>query len=218
MKSRIRSRTTGMVRVGALGLSALLMAGCAAGPGTGKMPGLDNSSAPPPASVTTRPAPNGGSTAAPSPSDDLALTAPDSPSAPAKMVCGEETRNNIARILALASPPLTTDSWADKLYTCTYALPTGPLVLSVKEAADTAAARAYFERQQQSSAQAAPIEGLANLGLPAFQTPASAVFVKDSFVLTVDASALPATVGPQQVSRGAFAYQIATTVLACWSE
>ncbi|WP_251046237.1 hypothetical protein [Arthrobacter sp. ISL-85] len=146
------------------------------------------------------------------------MTPADSPSAAAKMVCGEETRNNIARILALASPPRTTDSWADKLYTCTYALPEGPLVLSVKEAPDPAAARAFFDKQQQSTGQAAPIEGLANLGFPAFQTPASAVFAKDNFVLTVDASALPAGLGPHQVSRDALAYQAATAVLACWSE
>lgn len=134
------------------------------------------------------------------------------------MVCGEETRANIVRILALPSPPGTSASWADKLYTCTYALPGRALVLSVKEAADPNAAHAYFQEQQRTTAAAAPVEGLANLGFPAFQTPASAVFVKDNFVLTVDAAALPETLGPHQVTRGAFAYQVATTVLACWSE
>lgn len=134
------------------------------------------------------------------------------------MVCGEETRANIVRILALPTPPRSTDSWADRLYTCTYALPAGPLVLSVKEAADPGAGRAHFERLQRTTAQAERIAGLANLGLPAFQTPASSVFVKDSFVLTVDATALPATLGPHQVSRNAFTYEVATAVLACWSE
>ena len=146
-------------------------------------------------------------------------TAEDSPSASARMVCGEETRANIVRILALPSPPPTTDAWADKLYTCTYALPAGSLVLSVKEAADPAAAHADFDGLQRSTASARPIEGMANLGLPAFETSAgSVVFVKDSFVLTVDAAALPATLGPHGVSRSAFAYEVATAVLACWSE
>lgn len=134
------------------------------------------------------------------------------------MICAEETKSNVVRILALTSPPRTADSWAEKLYTCTYALPGGALVLSVKETADPGTARSYFDRLEGASTGAAPIEGLANLGFPAFQTPASAVFVKDNFVLTVDASALPGTLGPDHITRDAFAYQVATTILACWSE
>ena len=134
------------------------------------------------------------------------------------MVCADETRSNVTRILSLSRPPETKETWTDKLYTCAYALPAGSLVLSVKEAADPSAARAYFDGLQRTTAGAAPIEGLANLGFPAFQTPASAVFVKDNFVLTVDAAALAATVGPHNVSRSAFAYEVATAVLACWSE
>ncbi|WP_283481182.1 hypothetical protein [Pseudarthrobacter sp. PH31-O2] len=118
----------------------------------------------------------------------------------------------------MSSAPGTTDSWVDNLYTCTYALPQGSFVLSVQEAADPDAAHAYVRDLQRSTDAAAPIEGLANLGFPAFQTPTSAAFVKDNFVLTVDAAALPETLGPNQVTRAAFAYQVATTVLACWSE
>lgn len=134
------------------------------------------------------------------------------------MVCGEETRANIVRILAKSSAPGTTDSWVDNLYTCTYALTQGSFVLSVQEAADPDAAQAYVRDLQRSTDAAAPIEGLANLGFPAFQTPTSAALVTDNFVLTVDAAALPETLGPNQVTRAAFAYQVATTVLACWSE
>ena len=135
------------------------------------------------------------------------------------MVCGDETRANVARVLSLSAAPATREAWVDKLYTCAYALPTGALVLSVKEAADPAAARVHFDGLQQRTTAARPIEGMANLGLPAFETSAgSVVFVKDSFVLTVDATALPATLGPHNVSRNAFSYEIATAVLACWSE
>jgi hypothetical protein len=66
---------------------------------------------------------------------------------------------------------------------------------------------------------AASIEGLANLGFPAYETAdGSAVFQKDSFVLQVDASGLPATVGPDAVTPNALAYQLSTTILACWIE
>ncbi|GAC1569150.1 MAG: hypothetical protein NVS3B6_22530 [Pseudarthrobacter sp.] len=203
----------------AVGLVSLLaLAGCAAGPAAG---GKQAAGDPSPASSVAAAPPAGaagaGSPALPSPSD-IPAGAAGGPSAAAKMVCGEETRANIVRILALPATPGTTDTWADKLYTCTYALPAGSLVLSVKEAADPAAARAYFDSSQKTTAQAAPIEGLTNLGFPAYESPASAVFVKDSFVLTVDAAALPATVGPHNVSRSAFAYEVAAAILACWSE
>ncbi len=185
-------------------LSGFLLAGCATGP-VPPSTGTD-------ARVLAR--------AAPSPSAGAA--APDrqsTPSESAKMVCGAETRANIARILALGEEPRTQDAWTQPLYTCTYTLPSGTLVLSVKEAADTAAARADFEGLQRKTATARPIEGMANLGLPAFETESgSAVFVKDSFILSVDASALSATLGPHAVSRSAFAYEVATAVLACWSE
>lgn len=160
-----------------------------------------------------------GQSTAPSPAIAAPRSADDSPSASAKMVCAEETRTNIVRILALPASPRTTETWADKLYSCTYALPAGSLTLSVKETADPAAARGHFDTLQQRTASARPIEGMANLGLPAFETVAgSVVFVKDSFVLTVDATALKANLGPHNVPRSAFAYEVATAVLACWSE
>ncbi|MEW1808986.1 hypothetical protein [Pseudarthrobacter sp. NPDC080039] len=190
-----------------VGLTMLVLAGCGAGP---------DESVPGPAASMAASA--GAGTPSASPLSDIPVAAAGGPSAAALMVCGEETRDNIVKILALPSPPGTSASWADKLYTCTYTLPAGALVLSVKEAPDPDTAHTYFQDLQRTTGGAAPIEGLANLGFPAFQTPASAVFVKDNFVLTVDAAALPETLGPNQVTRAAFAYQVASTVLACWSE
>lgn len=133
------------------------------------------------------------------------------------MVCGEETQKNIATSLALSSAPHSVSDWADNVFTCTYHLSEGNFELSVKESADTAAAREHFDAMRNSTAGAVPIEGLANLGFPAFETTAgSVVFQKDNMTLTVDASDLPAAVGPNSVTPTAFAYQIATTVLACW--
>ncbi|MGO4807823.1 hypothetical protein AB4089_22200 [Arthrobacter sp. 2MCAF15] len=183
-------------------ISVFLLAGCGTPPADSGASGGANSQSTSPSPAV---AASGTTEAAPSPS--------------ASMVCGEETRSNIVRILALPSPPHTTDAWADKLYACTYALPAGSLVLSVKELADPAAAHVYFDGLQRGAASARPIEGMANLGLPAFETTGgSVVFVKDNFVLTVDATALPPTLGPHSVSRNAFAYEVATAVLACWSE
>jgi hypothetical protein len=37
-------------------------------------------------------------------------------------------------------------------------------------------------------------------------------------VLQVDASGLPAILGPDDITRNALAYQLSTTILACWIE
>ena len=134
------------------------------------------------------------------------------------MICAQETKDDIASILALTEPPHTLDNWADATYTCTYHLAAGPLMISVKESPDPAAARKYFDALQ-GKLKAEPIKGLANLGFPAAQTPGgSVVFLKDSSTLHVNAAGLSGAVGPQDVTRTDFAYQVATTILACWKE
>ena len=134
------------------------------------------------------------------------------------MICAQETKDDISSILALDQAPNTVDDWADATYTCTYQLPGGPLVISVKESPDPAAAGNYFDALR-GKIRAVPIKGLANLGFPAAQTSnGSVVFLKDGSTLHVDATGLPAGVGPQNVTRTDFAYQVATTILACWKE
>ncbi|MDD1477736.1 hypothetical protein [Arthrobacter sp. H16F315] len=146
-------------------------------------------------------------------------TGTEGPPEAAQMVCGKETQDNISSSLALSAAPHSVSSWADKLFTCTYHLAEGSFVISVKESADPAAARQYFEALQSEAGDAAPIQGLANLGFPAYETPrGSVVFLKDNMTLSVDATDLPGAVGPSNVTPAAFAYQIATTILACWTE
>lgn len=141
------------------------------------------------------------------------------PTGPALMICGEEPAGSITTILELDKSPHTVDNWTGDLYTCTYHLPMGEFVLSVKESANDATALAYFHDLQATLAPTTPIEGLANLGLPAYNTAAgAAVFVKDNMTLQVDASKLPDTLGPHQISRNDLAYQVATVILACWAE
>ncbi|MCU1575158.1 MAG: hypothetical protein JWO93_3240 [Micrococcaceae bacterium] len=141
------------------------------------------------------------------------------PSPATQMICAEETKDNITRILALQTPPHSVDSWADQIYTCTYHLSDGPLVLTVKESPDPAAAHTYFDAAQAADAGNQSIDGLTNLGFPAFSNDRGSVtFLKDSTTLTVDASALPAAVGPHAITPKEFAYEVASTVLACWKE
>lgn len=125
----------------------------------------------------------------------------------------------LTSILDLEQDPHTVNDWVDDTFTCTYHLQEGALEISVQEAPDQTMAMTYFEAMQALARDAEPIEGLANLGFPAYETAdGSAVFQKDSFVLKVDASGLPATLGPDGITRSALAYQLSTTILACWVE
>lgn len=190
-------------RLVALSCAALMMSGCAAAQGA------------PAPQETAQP-----SAAAPSSSASPAgPSSPPGPSSAATMVCGQEIRAKIAQILALPAEPAPSSTWAGGRYTCTYRLSSGALVLAVQETPDPAAARAAAHSAVAALPSAAPIEGLANLGLPGYQSPAGTVaFAKDSFALTVDATGLTEPIGPHGVSRNSLAYQIATDVLACWSE
>src|SRR5579875_4151713 len=65
------------------------------------------------------------------------------PSAAAKMICTDETRDNITTVLSVAPDPNPSSTWTGGTYTCTYRLPMGPIVLSVHESADAPTAAGY---------------------------------------------------------------------------
>jgi hypothetical protein len=210
-----------------LALSALLLSGCAAAAGSvgaAPAPSSDISSpasAPPAAAsrAAASPSTQGGHAGHHGGDSPSQRTAASGPSEAAKMVCGEQPMDRLTEILDLGQDPHTVDNWADSTFTCTYHLDEGALEISVREAPDKAAALTYFDAMQALAVEAAPIEGLANLGFPAYETAdGSAVFQKDSFVLHVDASDLPEAMGPDGISRNALAYQLSTTILACWVE
>jgi hypothetical protein len=141
------------------------------------------------------------------------------PSASALMVCSSEIREDVAGVLALRSPAPTTTSWARHQYTCTYRLPTGPLVLSVQDSTDVRVGRAYFDRLRARLAGARTIRGLASFGLPAAQTKdGRVIFLRNGKTLEVDARGLPPRIGPHRRSPADIAYAVAADVVGCWSE
>jgi hypothetical protein len=98
-------------------------------------------------------------------------------------------------------------------------MPTATLVLSVKVSSDPAIARKNFDQLSVQLHPTKALQGLASLGLPGFTTSTGeVVFLKDSNILTIDASKLPATIGVQGETRSDLAYTVATDILACWSE
>jgi hypothetical protein len=131
------------------------------------------------------------------------------------MVCGDDVVGDVRRALALPEPPATTATWADPLFTCGYDLPMGPLVLSVQDSPTSAAAAEYFEGRRGELGETTPALGL---GEQAFSTPTGTVVViKDAMTLTVDATGLPEVFGDNGQRRSAFAYEVASIVLGCWT-
>ena len=140
----------------------------------------------------------------------------------ATMVCGREVRGAVRRTLGLkALPPRPSSSWAgsQRLFTCTYQVPHGTLRLSVKDATDAAAGRAFYRQLRGTLAGARALGGMQSFGLHAFQAAdGHVVFLKDGKTLHVDASGLTAAALPSGFSRVDVAYGVASAVVACWSE
>ena len=204
-----RTRTAGLVLAG-----AALLAGCA----TSKA--ATNSSPHPavPAGASMSPGmtmPDGSIMGASSTAAPSAGTNTDRPSASATMICGTEVRNDITQVLALKTAPSSTSRFVDHLYTCTYRLPAGQLVISVKDLTDTPATSSYYTTLRHTLGNPATVAGL---GQGAFGTrDGKLVLRKDSHVLQVDASGLPPVFGAQGEKRSDFAYEIASDILGCWT-
>ncbi len=141
----------------------------------------------------------------------------EGPSAAAEMVCADVAKVGVRDILSLSELPKTSENWDGKTFSCTYPLTEGRFVMSVTESVNDAEASALAE-ELAGSHKAAPIKGLANLGLPGYQSDSGTViFAKDNMTLHVDATTLSSTVGPDQVTPSKFAYEMATTILGCWT-
>lgn len=156
--------------------------------------------------------PDGSTMGAPSPAAKESSTV--EPSEATKMICTDETRTDITKVLGLDAPPPTESSWKDRVYTCTYALPTGPLVLSVKQSADPTAAKDYFAGLRPTLGDTSTLTGLGEASYGAAS--GKVVVVKDNATLMVDAAAQPAVLGAYQAKRADFAFQVAAVILACW--
>ena len=139
------------------------------------------------------------------------------PSASARMICGSETRHNVALLLGLPGTPSPSPRWADRNYICAYHEPAGFLVLSVEESANRVSARQYFLSLRRSLGATRTLGGMAGLGLPAYQSDKGVVvFLKDSDTLVVDATGLAGRIGPTDDTTSDVAYSLATDIIACW--
>jgi hypothetical protein len=143
-------------------------------------------------------------------------TSGDGPPERAAMVCGAEIVGEVAQILRLDDPPDTRSTWGDDVFTCTYDLPEGPLVLAVNVSDSDQRAGAYFDSRRAETPGAQDVVGL---GERAFRTGDGRVtVVKDDMTLSVDATALPDVFGDNGQTRSAFAFEVAADVMGCWTE
>jgi hypothetical protein len=131
------------------------------------------------------------------------------------MICGKDIQQKVQQVLTLPTPPATDSTWARSVFTCTYALPMGPMTLSVHVLPDRAQAGRELDAGQAGTPGASPLAGL---GERAWGTPAgTAVVLKDAQVLTVDATHLPEVFGASGQKRTDLAYEVASDVMGCWT-
>lgn len=201
--------TAGAAGAGVIAL-ALLLTGCASSQSSHSS-GASSS----PASSPRASSAGAGSASAAAPSMAAAAQQDTAPSATAKMVCGDDIRGQVSKVLKLGAAPVTRSSWANQLYTCTYSLPMGPMVLSVKQSASRAEAAKYFAGLRPSVGHT---ESSPGLGEQAYSTGTGIVVViKDNMTLEVNTTKLPAVFGSDGQRRSDLAYEVASDVLGCWT-
>ena len=191
-------------RTALAGLAPALVAGAALLAGCGPAP-----DAPAAAAGTSAPAVRSAAAAA-----EAAQYDANTPPAAAQMVCSDEIRGEVADALGLVSDPTATSGWSDHVYSCTYALPTGQLVLAVSVSPSAAAAGSQLETLRQRLGADTQEPGL---GEQAYSAAAGTVLaVKDNMVLWVNATGLPNDLGTGHQGRLGLARLIAAGVFNCW--
>jgi hypothetical protein len=158
---------------------------------------------------------SGSSSSAPT-TTTVTITPPgNQPSPSSLMICATEGQTEIAATLGEKPVRPVVGTWAKPDYSCRYAYPEGSMRLSVHEAVDLAAARAFY-RAQEAKVHAATSN--AGLGQGTATTADGRVLViKDNKVLEVDGRRLPAQFGHPAASRDDVALETAITVMGCWT-
>lgn len=148
------------------------------------------------------------------PPTTLLVTYGDQPTASAQMVCAPEAQAELAGSLRATPLKVTTPTWVDHVYSCTYQYPEGSFDLSVKELPTIPDTIAYFASLKAKYTVADPLA----LGQDGFTaTDGTSVVRKDNKVLVVDVKHLSDQFGTPPHHRGDSSLIIATTILGCWT-
>jgi hypothetical protein len=139
------------------------------------------------------------------------------PSASTKMVCEKEVRSEIAVSLGVHEIRVTTPTWADHVYSCTYVYPKGSVKLSVKELVSATATTAYFSGLANRLGRAHVENGLGRAAFVAKND--NVVARKDDKVLLVDVQDIPSAANAflPVMKRSDVALNVAVAILGCWN-
>jgi len=140
------------------------------------------------------------------------------PSPISVQVCSHEAQREMAAALG-ETAQVTTPTWLDHRYACTYGYPTaappGSFEVSVQELSSWPETYAYYDGLATRLGKSRDLEAL---GQAAFQTTDGSVVVrKDWKVLLVDNTGLPAEFGVPPTSSTAVAVTVADVILGCWA-
>jgi hypothetical protein len=137
------------------------------------------------------------------------------PSTSAKMICAAEAQRDIGASLGVKVLSVSTPTWVDHVYSCTYKFANASIGLSVKEMSTTPETTTYFDAQAKALGKR---PGRVAIGQGAFQTTNGSVVVrKDWKVLTVDISKVPASFGQPPETAASAALSVAVAILGCWT-
>lgn len=140
------------------------------------------------------------------------------PSDAARMICNGQVVKSVTSFFDLEEAPVPSSTWDQPMFTCTYDLESGPLVLTVHDATDPEKGKAYYESLRKSLGSPEEFKGMLGLGRPGFATgDGTVVFITDGKTLEVDATALSGKMGVNGTSTPSdAAYAVASAVVACW--
>jgi hypothetical protein len=137
------------------------------------------------------------------------------PSESAQMICATEAQRDIAESLGVTPTRVTTPTWVDHVYSCTYEYPNGSFTMSVKEMDNLAQTKAYFD---ELGTKLGRQPGSIALGQGAFATTNGSMVVRKDFkVLLVDISKLPDQFGQPPQKRSDVALSAAAVLMSCWT-
>jgi hypothetical protein len=148
------------------------------------------------------------------PTTSLVVTYGDQPTVSAQMVCGEDGQTALGAAFPVAGLKVTTPTWVDHLYSCTYQYPVGSFDLSVKELPTIAETVDYFTALK-SKATGTQQMSLGQDGFVAAD--GTSVVRKDNKVLVVDVSKLPAQFSTPPQTPLQASQNIAFILLGCWT-
>lgn len=138
------------------------------------------------------------------------------PSEQARMVCEPEAQDDIAVVLGVQPTTVGPFQYADGSSTCRYTYPQAGFTLVVQDLPDPAATTAAFEALAGQLGRVGQLD-LTGPGSAFTTTGGSMVLRKDTKVLLVDVTDLPATFGNPAVPRAQAALLITKAVLGCWT-